>query len=480
MKVSSVGNLLIDRSEKVIDLDVDPSSIAALAKETAERGYKVGNLLSLGAKHVHRYDDPMFTRDPVLADINQNQMGDCWFLAALAAILHVGGPLAIGLMIFGYRSTCLVRLYDHIGRPLYLRLDKSVLEVPGQATFHSTGGLWTMMLEKAMTAFVKSKKGDVDSHRIFAPEKASYEELSGGMSSDAFSILLGVEADYEAIGQVPYHYDDLSDDFTKLRKILRGDDIDFHSVHQIFGKVPNAPGGYALYHVLWSQWVQQANLYFPWINALGTKTGLGGVYRYDDLEKYLRDEAKKPVNAQQWIHLGKNEVALDDVMTAILSWARERKILAEKRGTGHYNDAQLGLYERIRSHLARCSPLCLGTEKVVGTPAPTPGSSGEPVSKGLAGGHAYAILDTYHDQQTGVRYLKVFNPWGRIGRGYVFAPQKIHMIPNPTGAGEAMGHTAYTTDSAVFWMPLADVTKRGKRLYYCKETPKILQRTRKF
>ena len=112
---------------------------------------------------------PLFPTLPEVTDINQHNMGDCWFLAALAAIVAMGSGEAIKLMM---RSVAVDRHIPAPGDPgradrdarrrapvrpttdpHYLLVEKSLVEtdVPGK-TYHSTGAPWVAVLEKAMTA----------------------------------------------------------------------------------------------------------------------------------------------------------------------------------------------------------------------------------------------------------------------------------------------------------------------------------------
>ena len=53
-----------------------------------------------GARHVRMpIDQPLFPTLPQVTDINQRSLGDCWFLAALAAIVAMGSGEAIKLMM---------------------------------------------------------------------------------------------------------------------------------------------------------------------------------------------------------------------------------------------------------------------------------------------------------------------------------------------------------------------------------------------
>jgi hypothetical protein len=82
-----------------------------------------------------------------------------------------------------------VRVWDRIGLAHYLKVHRSTFATRSKATFHSTGALWTAMLEKAMTAFQKRGPEGLK----LDPDLASDQNLAGGSNANAFHALLGVD-----------------------------------------------------------------------------------------------------------------------------------------------------------------------------------------------------------------------------------------------------------------------------------------------
>lgn len=198
--MSKIGLLMVPRDATIVDLDVDPST----AREVA-RGVGVSVSVFSPPKHTPVTGD-LFPRDPAITDVNQRQMGNCWFLSALAEILHLGGPLIIKSMMFDEGPAVVVRLYSNGVTPVYIRVQKSLIDVRG-GSFHSVGGaLWAPMLEKAMTAFRRDDEADSPG-LIFDLGTASYTNLVGGFSYLAFEALLGVEAQVEPLDPALYHTD---------------------------------------------------------------------------------------------------------------------------------------------------------------------------------------------------------------------------------------------------------------------------------
>ena len=76
--------------------------------------------------------------------------------------------------------------------------------------------------------------------------------------------------------------------------------------------------------------------------------------------------------------------------------------------------------------------------------------------------------------------MQVFNPWGMTGRGYTLAPNEIHLKPSPGALKKWVdGQSTYETESPLFWLDLADVTKRCSKIYTCKTTPEVILAGRK-
>jgi hypothetical protein len=103
----------------------------------------------------------------------------------------------------------------------------------------------------------------------------------------------------------------------------------------------------------------------------------------------------------------------------------------------------------------------------------------------LAGGHAYAVLAC--KQIGAVKYVRVQNPWGHVGRGYIFAqdsfPTKLsdnahkrlqQRYDDPNIPDARKIEQAFETDEGTFWLELSDLTKRCKALYACTETPGVI------
>jgi hypothetical protein len=452
--------------------------------------------LDLKPRHV-RTGKPLFEHLPALGDINQNQLGDCWFLAALAAIVHAGTGYAIELLMrevvgVGTDACAYVRLWDTALQPLYVEVDTSLLEVEGGVTFHSTGGLWAPVLEKAMTAL--DEQGNV------APEGAGYVRLWGSPSTRAFRALLGVAAESRAIpaGILSPKMDVALDrvnpgkDLELLYHVLQGDDVPSYVPVDVFAGLIALGRAPLFYTSVWKPWAATTGLGAAWFQSYQLRVFQGSVYRQEHFEQFMRGHAQQ--HSTQWhastVTQGQAPTALQAV-ECVCQWARRTLLFPGKRGSGLYTLEQVRLHDEIAQHLQSHRPLCLGSRKEVGRSTdPEPGASGEPMSKGLAGGHVYAVTGCHTDADTGLRFVQAWNPWGRTGRGYSFTltDSSLRQLPNGAAVKKAFQRkltgeripTAYETESPLFWLELDDVTKRCHDLYTCgPSTPGLILEARK-
>jgi hypothetical protein len=470
------GLLLVPSNAQVEEVEPDPGSINQVAEDLRTKGLKeIPYSIFLFPRH-ETQRRRLFERLPELGDINQQQMGDCWFLAALAAIVTLGTGNAIKLMMCGQGDYAYVRLWDRAQAPHYVMVDKGLIEVRGPAVFHSAGGLWTAVLEKAMTA--------IDKEGRFDPKGAVYGRLKGGLSHFAFQALLGVEGQSADISAHEYH-NPTEADFSTLKGILKGEHEHAASMllkREVFGGLVPFTELNRFYDTFWAPWVQQTALSGLWQASYGHFTQ-GRVYRLEDFERFLRDFANDAGRRLLWMGLSNWNLHLytaPKAVECVCQWARRKRVFSGRRSTGVYTAPQVRLYDEIVQHLQALRPVCLATNPLVGTPDPQRGSSGEQKSKGLAGAHAYAVTGYHQDPATGARFVQVFNPWGRTGRGYTFSPNALHLKPSPAALQKWVNdQSAYETDEPLFWLELADVTKRCHQIFTCKTTSDVIAGGRK-
>lgn len=156
--------------------------------------------------------EPLFSHDPMLKDIHQGALGDCYFLSALSSIV-ANNPQAIKeMMKDNGDGTVTVRFYDLVDaeddlsafahgktkKTYYVTVDKTIperyyLDTHTRQDAFSKGALWVKMMEKAYAA-VRDKKDYKNNlkHRD-EDEALSYQEIAGGQFQEALAHLTGEE-----------------------------------------------------------------------------------------------------------------------------------------------------------------------------------------------------------------------------------------------------------------------------------------------
>src|SRR5258708_1187850 len=183
-------------------LDIDFRNALSLAKPFNPKPSTPASLFSSTFNSHKKINYPLFGKTPELQDVTQQAIGDCWFLAALIAILNApGGANQIeGMMrlVNGADGDqkVIVRLYDIDKIRHYFLFDMSIIDQlgksgEGHAKITSQIGLWPAILEKALTAFDKSGKVEL--------LNADYSRIDGGNSDRAFRHILGCDVSRIAI-----------------------------------------------------------------------------------------------------------------------------------------------------------------------------------------------------------------------------------------------------------------------------------------
>lgn len=167
-------------------------------------------------KMLDRAEEPLFAHDPCVSDIAQGEVGDCYFIATVAAICDREPDFIRKMMKDNADGTVTVRFYDE-GKPVYVRVRKTVPVGNGSgstmvgADKFVRGALWVQMLEKAYAASglaekvreldsIVSDESDRDQLEVINALKrhnlVSYGSIASGNSSALAEYLTGIKGDY--------------------------------------------------------------------------------------------------------------------------------------------------------------------------------------------------------------------------------------------------------------------------------------------
>lgn len=162
-----------------------------------------------GKKYIDSFrsvkDEPLFAHDPVLKDIKQGAMGDCYFISALASVV-VRNPGAIKRMMKDNGDgTVTVRFFKKNDDSDYaekvesltgicVTVSKTIPERVEQDSkqrkdSYSKGALWVKMMEKAYAAIRKPESGRIRVKKKGEP--IDYKNLEAGHFQDAIRHLTG-------------------------------------------------------------------------------------------------------------------------------------------------------------------------------------------------------------------------------------------------------------------------------------------------
>ncbi len=119
-------------------------------------------------------DAPLFNGAPSYSDVDQGNVGDCYFLASLAGYAH-DDPNIIRQMIAPLGDGTYVVRFHRGGREVYLRIDADLplrYSRPAYAGLGAEGETWVALAEKA--------------YAYFRYGENSYDSLSGGWMSTVY------------------------------------------------------------------------------------------------------------------------------------------------------------------------------------------------------------------------------------------------------------------------------------------------------
>ncbi|MBT9315964.1 eCIS core domain-containing protein [Leptothoe spongobia] len=366
-------------------------------------------------------------RDPDPNDVKQTNLGDCYFQAALMSIATTR-PQYFKKIMRDQEDAVAVRLFqvqsggngEKTFTPQYIKVEKSIPQSQSGQKLYNQGQLWVKMMQKAYVAggFAGTLEEDNQS------QSPSYDDIAGGLSSHAFEVLLGEASEHTSLNQ-------RSDNDPAGETLAK--------IGEVFEKNGLSTSGNTFAAVQGMLFLKES-----------TRQNLGG----DVAVQVTLEEVDKAFKQGSQEENGKKEVVLKALA----------KYLPGKLGKGQYTEFQTGLFTNIQVALKAGQPVTMSTHKYIeATQSGFNGAAGEQKKGGLAGRHAYSVLQTCTSDDISApalgkedgkyRLMQLRNPWGSYGREYQYDYQNID------NDGNVPVKTKSNRNAGVFWIELSEVTK---------------------
>ncbi len=364
-----------------------------------------------------RKDRPLFLHGPCIKDLKQGELGDCYLLAGLGAIVSVSPELIRQNMRDNGDGTVTVRFFrnmkeDGTDEPLYVTVKKTVPKniLTGKDE-NSRGCLWVQMIEKAYAVSglhinknsIKGRKSPIGYSAIEAGKMRHFVgHFMGSAETAGYNILdnkktvqYGVEA-AKLLNAIP------------IKKVL------YNQVNKPMNRIVLEKYLMVLAEVAAEEGVSFSSIKNP-------EKLKESLQKYSRIIKNRADNLKgkesQASGAMKMYFASKlNETDLRQVVDALCEGI-DQKVAPADETVEFYSQLELSAYNTITKALDNHEFVSIGTNKLGYIKF---GKNDVTEFSGVQGGHAYTVLRTEKIKVAGRvrRYLVLFNPWAENGIGY--------------------------------------------------------------
>ncbi len=402
---------------------------------------------------VDHSDRPLFPHEPNINDIAQGLVGDCFYLTALTNIVSMNPDFIKDAMRDNMDGTVTVRLYskDEYGKyePVYVTVDKKVDSYGGAFSGGGENCVWVDCFERALATsgmysfrhqrrnywkpvppnietiyaelLEKKEKGELVGETLKKARSdypwifrntgdgngetdelvkwPNYNSISGGLASVAMEMLTGPAYPARDISIPKNHNSYINLNCRSAAELLyiAAVNTDGNMDSKYFHAKTDVNFGATTREIAEKAWetinARRGNkpLWF-------TTDKQSFVEQFETVCNSLTQQIDGEVTSEKLIAAGKkfNYIPENANQDAARNLAVQANLTAQKLGAGRYNDAQNKFYQLIKECERRNLPMDCGSDRKQNV---------------IAGGHAYAILGAYEDND-GRRFLRLRNPWG--------------------------------------------------------------------
>ena len=430
------------------------------------------------ARRHKKQSDHLFDKPPAIDDIQQGALGDCYLVAAIAAVAKQD-PNAIADMIRDNGDgTCTVRLFQVQRKPsdpsdpsspveqVFVKVDKTT-HSGGVIPERALSSMWVQMIEKAYAGYGMQLRDNAP-----AEESLSYRGSEGGFSNEPLEVLLGkpathtpiergagkrpnwdamdwVFADTEPEGSLSLHETYALRVFRGQNDKLRPPGVKVSSISKLNAIEADArmvedgfTGAWTLdYDAILAELIRSHEVAKRGVDTITKQTEQAVEKGKKPAKKFLEMlESLQPALDKQTEQLeaykrlgftGTQTIDLDKVRRYVIEQLVKSGAMEGRPGSGDYTTVQQDLATAMHEALAMGRTVCAGTPKAELMAPPTAMNeslvqkvlvkivgSGEEDRGGLVATHAYTVtgIDLPKEGEKGPIWVHLRNPWGKFSR----------------------------------------------------------------
>lgn len=433
------------------------------------------DIVKLGNQSFKISTAPLFEGPVSVKDIRQGAIGDCYLIAGIYSLAQKNPQAIHDMMRDNGDGTVTVRFYEKDKdtqqyKEVPITISKSTLTT----SEHAEDTLWVQMLEKAYASYKGSYEAigkgghtnDVFSHFLGVDSESVTLPIGGSKVSNIIdsmpayaltpSAILEMKANKNKIGLSEEEIDALRSanvdslkDFNSMTNIKEIEDktgLDLSRFYQAEVRVKSLPKEtdpqiklqamqeFQQEKALRTEMQNTMNRYMSTEKRKGAIDNLLKmsstfqkiqsnpiVYR-EDMEQIIT-ELKEIAKKQPTIQNKGETYQVQHLISDLEEGAKDRVFPNKDKETLQgvvvdYTKEQTDMFNTIKEALNSGKMLALGSKEEIGVSQGRGHSGGESMVDGLAGQHAYALLDIV--EMNGRKFVKIANPWGNdFSRDYV-------------------------------------------------------------